>query len=105
MPTGTISGPSPANPAYGDTVTFATSVNDADRNAQVYVTVVCLQGPRVVYQWSAEEGFAFPLADQDGDGLDWDGGPASGMAVLVHRVKHGKNVQLTNLARTTFEVS
>jgi hypothetical protein len=94
-------------PAYGDTVGFATTVQGkASPKGNVYVTTVCLQGSTVVYQASGAAGSDFALSDQGGQGLDWNGGAANCIAVLVYRVDGGKGTStITYLAQTTFDVA
>lgn len=92
--------------SYGDTAHFATSVDGKiNSRARVYVSVFCTQGDTVVYQWSADPDFAFPLVDQDGQGLEWNGEAASCEAWLVYRVKKGKGYDITYLDMVPFEVA
>jgi hypothetical protein len=95
-----------AGPAYGGDVSFLTSVSGKlSRHSRVYVTVVCLQEGNVVYQWSADPGFTFPLEDQAGQGLEWDGGDADCSATLVYREQKGKNTTIQFLDDTLFAVN
>lgn len=99
----TLSAPSMS---YGDTVHFATAVEGKTaKKARVYVSVFCTQGDTVVYQWSADADFGFPLADQQGQGLEWDGQAASCEAWLVYRVMKGKTAEITYLDQVSFDVS
>ena len=92
-----------AGPRYGDAVRFDTTVDGRlASNSKVYVTVVCSQGGNVVYQWSADPGFTFPLQDQAG--LEWDGGAASCSATLIYRIYKKEDV-ITWLDQAVFEVS
>ena len=62
---------------YGGEAHFKATVQGRlASGSTIYVTVVCTQGSTVVYQWSADESFSFPLADQAGQGLEWDGNAA-----------------------------
>ena len=72
--------------------------------AEALQLAVCTQGDQVVYQWSADPDFDFPLVDQAGQGLDWLGGDADCEASLVYRVKKGKNVEITYLDTEAFHV-
>jgi hypothetical protein len=92
--------------SYGDSAHFLTTVEGKmGAKAYVYVTVVCLQGKTVVYQWSADPGFTFPLVDQDGQGLEWDGGDADCTGTLVYRDESGRTPTITFLDRTGFQVT
>lgn len=88
---------------YGESITFDTTVGGKMApKSTVYITVVCLQGDAVVYQYSANLDAAFPLADQPGQGLDWDGGDADCSATLIYKVRKGKSYDLTWLDTTDF---
>jgi len=110
--TGSIELASPARtaeagawPRYGDSVAFSTSVEGRlAPHSRVYVLVVCLQGDKVVYQWSGDRDFAFPLSDQEGQGLEWDGGAASCSATLVYFVDRHED-EITYLDSTTFDAA
>ena len=92
-------------PAYGDTVRFATEVGGkVSSHARIYVSLICRQGGTVVYQWSADPDFSFPLEDQVGQGLDWDGGPAECTGSLIYRVDKGRNLSITELDAVVFDV-
>ena len=111
-PTGTIElGSSEARLAtsslsYGDDVGFTVTLDGKiSKQARVYIAVVCLQCAEVVYQWSGDPGFTFPLIDQAGQGLDWDGGSADCTATLVHRVQKGKSAEITYLDYVNFWVN
>jgi hypothetical protein len=88
--------------AYGDTASFTVTTADVPKQAEVYVTVVCKQADRVVYQSSVEP---FVLVDQPGQGLEWDGAAASGVARLTAREERGKKAILHTLDEIAFEVS
>jgi hypothetical protein len=95
-----------ASPAYGEAVGFRTSVSGSlASKSMVYVNVVCLQGSAVVYQASGPQGSPFTMADQDGQGLEWDGGAADCVGALVYRVEQGKNVTISYLAHEDFAVA
>lgn len=88
-------GAAPAGPHYGGTVEFDTVVTgDLANKSSVYITVVCTQDDTVVYQYSGPEGTVFPLADQAGQGLEWDGGAADCSAMLVYRVDKGRTTTI-----------
>jgi hypothetical protein len=90
-------------PRYGDAVGFATTVQGRlASNSRVYVTVVCLQDGRAVYQSSADPGSTFTLQDQPG--LEWNGGPASCSATLIYRIDRREDI-ISWLDQTTFEVA
>jgi hypothetical protein len=92
-----------AGPRYGENVRFDTTVDGRlASNSKVYVTVVCSQDGRVVYQWSADPGFTFPLQDQAG--LEWNGGAAACSATLIYRIYKKEDV-ITWLDQTAFDVS
>ncbi len=85
-----------SGPSYGDTISFDTNVDGKlSPKATVYITVVCTQGDTVVYQYSGAPNSAFPLADQAGQGLEWDGGEADCSATLIYRVPKGKSYDIT----------
>jgi hypothetical protein len=76
---------------YGDTLYFSTTVEGRlASKSKVYVTVVCSQDGRLVYQWSGPRDYGFPLVDQAGAGLDWPGGAAWCEATLVYKVPTGR---------------
>ena len=82
---------------YGDQVAFASSVTGRlSSKARVYVQVVCSQGGKVVYQWSADQGFVFPLVQQDGLaalGLMFDASqPAECTGSLIYREDGGQTI-------------
>ena len=90
---------------YGNTARVgATITGQPANNSLIYVTVVCTQGGWVVYQASNATDFTFPLVDQDGQGLDWDGGAAKCSATLIYRVQKGKEAVITWLAQQPFDV-
>jgi len=92
--------------AYGSSVGFNTSVSGSvGSKDSVYVTVVCVQGGSVVYQWSASPTFAFPLVDQAGDGLNWNGQPATCSGSLVWKHVTGNSFTVTYLAQAPFDVT
>jgi hypothetical protein len=85
-----------AGPLYGTEVSFDTEVSGTMApKSDVYVTVVCLQNDTVVYQYSGGVDAAYPLADQAGQGLEWDGGDADCSATLIYSVRKGKSFDLT----------
>jgi hypothetical protein len=91
------------SPRYGQSVAFATTVEGRlASKSKVYVTVVCVQDGRVVYQWSADPGFTFPLQDQAG--LEWNGGGASCSATLIYRIDRREDI-ITWLDQTSFDVA
>lgn len=91
---------------YGDTVSFITTVEGRlASKSKVYVTVVCEQDGRLVYQWSAPRDFGFPLVDQEGAGLEWPRGAASCEATLVYKVPTGRSYTYSWLDQTTFAVT
>lgn len=100
-----LAGLAQIGPSYGDYAQFDVTVGgDTARKSRVYVTVVCFQGPTVVFQYSGSPDFEFPLHDQLGQGLDWDGGDAICQASLMYRVEKGRGYTLTNLGTDTFNV-
>jgi len=92
-------------PAYGSEVSFDTAVSGTMApKSDVYVTVVCVQNNAVVYQYSGGTDAAYPLADQAGQGLEWDGGDADCSATLIYSVRKGKSFDLTWLDIEEFHV-
>jgi hypothetical protein len=86
-------------------VSFQTTVTGKQHKlSRVYITVVCAQSDLVVYQWSADPDFTFPLIDQGGQGLEWHGGPVECVGVLVYRVKHGRDTVIDFLDQVEFAV-
>jgi hypothetical protein len=83
-------------PTYGDTISFDTDVSGkTSPKSTIYVTVVCTQGDAVVYQYSGAPDATYPLADQAGQGLEWDGDDADCSATLIYKVPKGKAYELT----------
>lgn len=100
----TVDAASTAAYQYGESVAFQTTVDGrVSAKATVYVTVVCMQGNEVVYQYSGDRDGSFPLADQAG--LEWDGGDASCEAWLIYRVEKGKSAEITMLDMVPFDVA
>ena len=94
-----------AGPSYGSEVSFDTEVSGTMApKSDVYVTIVCLQNDTVVYQYSGGIDAAYPLADQAGQGLEWDGGDADCSATLIYSVRKGKSFDLTWLDTEEFHV-
>jgi hypothetical protein len=92
--------------SYGDTVYFATTVEGRlAPKSKVYVTVVCSQDGRLVYQYSGSRDYGFPLVDQAGAGLEWPGGSASCEATLIYKVPTGRSYTYYWLDQTMFEVA
>ena len=96
-----------AQMSYGSYAAFDVTVEGKLSNqSRTYVTVLCWVDGSIEYQWSADPGFAFPLVDQAGQGLDWpEGAPADCQAHLIYRVEKGKNVEMTTLDVTSFAVA
>lgn len=94
--------------SHGGHVEFDALYGETKHFEQVYVTVVCTQDA-VVYQWSADPTFSFPLVQQDGlAALGYVIDPSRPMtceAWLIERVEHGPNVELTTLDTAGFEVA
>ncbi len=113
-PSGTISLEEPSGlstlafepwPLYGDVVTFAINFDGTlSSKTRLFVTMFCKQDDVVVYQWSGDVDFAFPLINQDGPGLWWDGGDALCTASLMYREERGRKAELMILDNTSFEV-
>lgn len=53
---------------------------------------------------AADLGHVYTIADQTGDNLDWDGGPADCEASLRHWVVQGRRHTITVLDSVIFEV-
>ena len=92
---------------HGGHVEFDAVYGDTKPFERVYVTVVCTQDT-VVYQWSADPAFSFPLVQQDGlAALGYvidTSRPMVCEAWLIERVEHGPNVEMTTLDIAGFEV-
>jgi hypothetical protein len=90
---------------YGGAASFEASVTGTMApKGYLYITVVCTQGSTVVYQWSSLDlDFAFPLVDQAGQGLEWDGSAADCGGYLIYRVD-GRNPLIQTLDATAFFV-
>jgi hypothetical protein len=87
---------------YGDEVEFDVKTTPLKKGFY-YVNVVGIQGQIIVYQWSSRDlNFAFPLVDQAGQGLEWNGERASFIASLYHRVEHPKSLEI--VAQCFFDV-
>ena len=94
-----------AGPRYGTEVAFDTAVSGTMApKSGLYVTVVCLQRGTVVYQYSGDPDVSYPLADQAGQGLEWDGGDADCSATLIYSERKGKSFDLTWLDIEEFHV-
>jgi hypothetical protein len=88
---------------YGEAVAFETVVEGRmGPKSRVYVTLVCAQDGQVVYEWSAGVDFSFPLVDQEGQGLDWDGAEAECTGALMYYEEGGKSPLIANLDQTEF---
>lgn len=104
--TGTLVLTSPADPTYGNLLTFSLSLDDASSDtAQSYITVMCFQDKKLVYQVSAQPGVKFLLTDPVDPRLEWDGGAASCNASLIYRVPSGTRAELYMLDSISFEVT
>jgi len=90
---------------YGESADFVATVDGkVSKQARIYVRVLCRQGGAIVYQYSADPDHSFPLLDQAGQGLDWDGGAADCEASLIYRVEKGRSAELSILDTTEFAV-
>lgn len=96
--------------SYGDSVSFV--VNTTGKmppKASVYITVVCTpenDSSKVVYQWSSRNlSFEFPLVDQSGDNLDWDGGPANCSGNLMYNTGGNRNYTISIMDSVEFPVA
>lgn len=92
---------------YGGSASFMTSVSgNMAPKGYVYVRVVCSQDDWVVYQWSSRDvDFEFPLVDQAGDNLDWDGDAADCVGQLIYRVDGKRKTVIQLLDNTEFGVA
>jgi hypothetical protein len=93
------------SPKFGqDAVIHATADGKISAKASIYVSVACSQGADLVYlssRTSSTGDYIFPLADQAGQGLNWEnGGDADCEAWLIYRVEKGKSSEITVLAKT-----
>ena len=91
---------------FGGNVSFQASVNGRlDSKGYTYITAMCQQGGKVVYQWSSRDlGFTFPLVDQDGQGLEWDGSRATCAGYLIYRVDRKNGDLIQTLDSVPFDV-
>jgi hypothetical protein len=89
---------------YGATVQLQASVTGARSGAATYITVVCFQGDKLVYQRSAPQGTSFLIAAQYDRDITWDGGPASCSAALMYRTG-GSSIDVHVLDAVSFDVS
>jgi hypothetical protein len=106
VPEGEIAVADGSNLVYGGSVSFDTTVTGkVQKQAEIYVSVVCWQGEppvTVVYQWSSHvNSFVFPLFDQGGQGLEWNGGAADCAAQLIYRLDNGPRGSSTIIALDT----
>ena len=91
---------------YGDTISYTGSVSGKQApNSSVYITTVCSQNGKIVFQYSASFSNPIVLTDQTGDNLDWQGGAASCEAWLIYRVQKGKGFQYNTLDIVKFDVA
>ena len=106
LPTVTIALKDGSNLKYGGTVSFDTTVSGRMApKGYLANSVVCLQNGNIVYQSSTVDLSAgFELVDGLGNGLEWDGGPASCIGALVYRID-GRNPTIEYLAEVLFEVA
>jgi len=91
---------------YGDSVAFNTMVTGKlGAKSRTYVQVLGSQLGHIVYQWSADASFAFPLVQQDGLaalGMMFDPEqPASFTASLIYREDGGQTI-IKTLAQVAF---
>ena len=73
-------------------------------NSNTYITTVCFQGERMVYQRSAQQGVPFYLYDQMGSSLDWNGEDASCSATLMYREVGFDSVDVYIVDSVSFDV-
>lgn len=104
--TGTLALATPTEPAYGSLLTFSSSVlGETTDKAQAYITAMCFQGDKLVYQFSGKPNVKFLLTDPLEPGLDWNGGPALCNASLIYRVPGDKRAELYMLDSISFPVA
>ncbi len=90
---------------YGDTVSYKSRISGISlEKANAYITTVCFQGDRMVFQRSAQQGVSIHLYDQIVEGLDWDGGDASCSATLMYRTVAGGAINVYVVDSISFEV-
>jgi len=92
---------------YGDWVTFDTTVDGKfSPKSRIYIQVLGSQGGKIVYQWSADPGFSFPLVQQDGLaalGIMFDPSQSAGfVASLIYREDKGQQTVITTLDKVEF---
>jgi hypothetical protein len=92
---------------YGESARFTvTASGRVDSKAYLYISVVCFAGDTFVYQATSRDlSYAFPLSDQTGQGLEWNGQAADCEAWLVYRTdKKNGTSDIQELDETTFAV-
>ena len=104
--TGTIELATSGPLAYGNFVSFSTNVTGRlSSKGRVYVQVIGSQNGKVVYQWSADPSFSFPLVQQDGlaaVGAAFAASqPAAFVASLTYREDGGQTI-IKTLAQVEF---
>lgn len=93
-------------PMFGDKVTYnITFKGTLTSKSRLSIMMYCMQGDGVVYQWPGDVNFAFPLINQNGAGLYWDGGEAICTASLMYRETKGKKSTVMILDQDTFPVA
>jgi hypothetical protein len=92
---------------FGDSAHFQTTADGRlDAKGYLYISVVCFAGNAFVYQAASRDlGYSFPLVDQSGQGLQWDGQAADCEAWLNYRIdKKAGGSTIEKLDGTTFTV-
>ncbi len=91
---------------YGDVISYKSRISGISLDqSNTYVTTVCFQKDRMVYQKSAQQGVSVYLNDQLGPEFEWDGLSASCSATLMYRVAKPDAVNVYIVDSLSFEVS
>lgn len=102
--TGTIRLAVPQPLAYGDKVSFRSTVSGITEGTMSYITLACFQGDTLVYQRSVQQGVNVYLKDQYERDLVWDSGNASCSATLLYRSVGASAVDVYVLDALSFDV-
>jgi len=93
------------NIRYGDTVKYNSFITDVGkRDAVSYITTVCFQDDKLVYQRVVPQGVAVELSNQIGGVNEWDGEDASCSATLVYRQMSMNRVDVYVVESVSFDV-
>ena len=84
---GTLTLESSGTLQYGDTVSYKVVMDNPENvAAHIYISTVCFQGERMVFQKSVMQGVNLRLSDQMERDYEWNGKDASCIATLLYRI-------------------